>query len=388
VSQSRLPALAILAGLILSGCSGSEGASREFDPTLCAPSSSVSRWAPPEASYSMTASFGSDPEEPLIDVWGVTAAPSGVLVYDAGATQVREFDVSLEPTRAYGREGSGPGEFRYQRANHGDWLTADGSSFFVLEYRGISQFQIGGEFQRFVSRRVEYPETVDDLAPFDGGLVYGSDRIDLETGERELQIWFVPLDGEGDLELWRVETMPSLPGSRGRYTYGMFVGQGEPLLGANNSCLFVSDGSSPWLLRVESGATAPADTIPLPALSPPEPTQEDERALARIRAQAVAVGINVGREGLEPTAPARWSSMSVDPDGFVWMELWSPLASRDGPRRVVVLNPGTGETHELVVPRFPDVFLGDRSFVSLSFDPELRVPVLESYSLDDGPSQE
>ncbi|RMH21710.1 MAG: hypothetical protein D6701_02115 [Gemmatimonadetes bacterium] len=369
-----------LAVLVLSACSGDGAGSWDFDPTVCAPSASMSRWAPPEASYSLTATYGRGEDEALMDVWGIAAAPSGVLVYDAGATQVLEFDTALRPTAVYGREGSGPGEFSYQRAIHGDWLAADGARFFVFEYRGISQFKIGGGFQRFVSRRVEFPETVGAIAPFDGGLLYASDRIDRQTGERSLQFWFLSLDGESEAKLWRTQPMPRLPGAGGRYVRGVFVGQGEPLWSSSGSCLFVSDGSSPWLLRVTADAKGGTDTIPLPALSPPEPTEEDERELARLRARAAAVGINTGSDGLKPTAPARWSSMAVDPDGFVWIALTAHLASQDRPRRVLVVNPATGASREVVVPRFPGVFLRDGSYVSLWHDPEWGAAVLEKYS--------
>jgi len=379
----RCVGLAVLA-LTLSACSEDEDVARSLDPTVCVPEATESRWAPSEASYSVTASFGSDLEASpgLVDVWGLAASPTGVLVYDAGATRVLEFDAELEPTAEYGRRGSGPGEFRYQRMGHGDWLAATDSSFFVLEYRGISEFRIGGDFKRFVSQSFVNVETVDAIAPFNSGLLFGSDRIDRGTGARSLQFWVVPLDGKGGPEVWRTETLPTLPGSRGRYVRGDFAGQGEPLWAATDSCLFVSDGSSPWLLRVGPGVPPPADTVPLRALQPPEPTREDERELARRRTMAAGVGINVGHEGLKPTAPARWSSMAVDPDGFLWIELWHPVASRDDPRRVLVVNPATGESREIVVPRFPDVFLDDGSFVSRTFDPELRVQVLVKYSPD------
>ena len=75
--------------------------------------------------------------------------------------------------------------------------------------------------------------------------------------------------------------------------------------------------------------------------------------------------------------------MAVDPDGFVWIELWHPIASQDESRRVVVMNPATGEYREIVVPTFPDAFLEDGGFVSLARDPAVGVQVIEKYVPDE-----
>ena len=365
----------VLVALLVTGCTyDGESAASARRVGTCVEPAGAPTWARSEAEFLTSTTYGSDGGPELGDVWGLAASlPGDVYVFDAGNTEVLRLTPDLERVAAVGGSGRGPGEFTYQRALHGDWLAVSDSIVVVLDYRGTSEFSLSGDFLRFRTSALPFTDMVREVALLGADLAYASDVIDLDSGDRRLETWFV--DMEGHRRLARSDPMPSLPRWQGRLVRGEFADQAEPLWATGPDCVFVSDGSSPWIVRFDPRSGA-ADTLDLPLLDRPARSPADWARLETRRRSARRVGINAGSRDMVPTAATRWSAMIVDPEGYVWMEPWRPFSQISAPLEAVVLNPATEETVTVTVSRFPDAFLPGGAMVSLVREPTFGRPVL------------
>lgn len=378
-----------LLAFLVAACAGDEPAGRRpseaglRSTNACDFRDGGSRWAPGHARYETAAEFGWG-QEHMIDLWGIaTSAAGDVFVFDAGNTRVLELDSDLRLVDTFGRAGRGPGEFSYQGVLPGDWIAADDSSIFVLDLRTLSEFDLSGEFRRYVTREIPSPlppRPIRRIAARYGRVVYVVDEIDRQDGTRTLQTWRI--EPSKPHTLLRTDSMPSLPRSDGRVvTAGLFVGQADPLWAAHRRCAFISDGAGDWILRVDL-TTNRADTLHLPSREIPELTEEDEAWLEQGRRAMARVGNPARLDGVEPTARLKWADLLVDPDGFVWLEPWRPRSMRDEPFTTWVVHPATGAVDSVVVERFPDAFLPGGAFVSRAYDRTEHVTLVRKYTLE------
>lgn len=336
-------------------------------------------WTGREPIWQVSATYGLRDSEALMDVWGVASAPDGGLfVFDAGRGQITGLNSDFTIAWTSGRHGSGPGEFSYQRVLAGDWMTANDSAIFVLDLRGVTEFGLNGEYQRPVANAVPNVPRVDRIAIWNGSVVYALNDIDRADGRRALQTWHI--DSGGKHELLRVDSIQELPLVSGRPVRGIYVMQAEPLWAVHGDCLFVSDGSSDWLIRAHLSEGL-VDTIYLPTTPYPSLSDADRAHLERLRREASLLGIRVGEAHTRPTAPIKWNDMIVDAHGSIWLEPWRPESTRDLPFESTIVNPNTGQTTSLTLPVFPAVFASDWSFVARRHDP-LRGEYLQRFEAD------
>ena len=69
----------------------------------------------------------------------------------------------------------------------------------------------------------------------------------------------------------------------------------------------------------------------------------------RSRRSAGARSWNVDVRRVRPTAWFKWSDLTVDPDGFVWLEPWRPSSMQGAPLAVWVVHPATGTVDAVVI---------------------------------------
>lgn len=336
-----------------------------------------SRWLSGGGNFQRTAIYGDSDSEEIIDMWGLDATPEGrIIIFDAGATRVLILDEDLKVVRRVGREGKGPGEFVYQRALHGDWVLGTDSGFVVMDYRAISTFDASGSFMTYATADPPMPMPIMKLGMIADEVVYAANIVDSRAGTRTLETRALK---PGGTTLIRKDSMPTLPMHAGRPVRGIVADQAEPLWAVADPCIFVSDGAGDWILRAssESGAT---DTIRLPSRDIPKRTAEDEQHIERLRRRGAAVGMNTGNGNVDPTARLKWSSLVVDPDGFLWLEPWRPRSQRDQEVTALVVNPANGKVDSVVLPRFPDAFLPGGSIVSTTYNERLGRAIVEKFS--------
>ena len=85
-------------------------------------------------------------------------------------------------------------------------------------------------------------------------------------------------------------------------------------------------------------------------------------------------------DSLDPTAPIRWSRITIDPDGWVWVEPWRPISSRAIPFRAVVVNPETAYADGPIIPEFPLAFGGGGAFYVVGQSAATLAPVVRRYA--------
>ncbi len=349
-----------------------------------------SRWVPVGGRYAAVAGaeYGRREGEELADVWGLAATPDGsVFILDGGNSEVVKLDAGFRFVRRFGREGKGPGEFAYQRVSAlTAWAAADDSSLYIMDIRGVSEFDPSGDFRRYVGHGVPILDPAWRIAARYGRVVYSVDRIDRAEGTRVLETW--QYESTMPHTLLRADTMPPLPKVRGRPILGGFSDQARPLWAVHRRCAFVSDGAGDWILRVDLTENR-ADTLPLPPREIPARTAEDEARLEREREMIAGFMARVGAttdelRRVQPTARLKWSGMAVDPDGFVWLEPWRPYSMQDDPLTVWVVHPATGAVDSVVIESgtFPAAFLPDGRFVALARDTATHVRFIRSYALE------
>lgn len=347
------------------------------DPA-CGSTNETSPWVEGAVRFERLASYGTEPGQELFDVWGVGAAPDGrVVVWDAGQTRVLVMSPELALLQSMGGEGRGPGEFVYQKVPHGNWLSVADSTVTVV---GLSQgvfveFGLDGGLVGYATTRPPTPIGLITLDRMSGRIVFAVERTEIWGDARVVETW--RLTETGPHARLRADTMPSPPLAGGRPLLGgPDFDQARPLWGLSGACAIVSDGGSPHPLRANL-ASGTADTLPLPAWPVPERRPEDLALLEAMHRGAEAfAGRPLQELDIEPTLRVRWSTLVVDPAGFVWIAPWRPPSYADEPLTALVLSPRDGTWSEVRVPRFPSAFLPDGRHVVLTSGP-LGTPVVE-----------
>ncbi len=352
----------LFVGTACSDASPGVDAPPSVDAPRCDVSSTASSWAVAARDHELVVEYGVASGQELVDVWGLTATSDGtVLVWDAGSTRIVRLDSDLEFLGTSGGQGRGPGEFVYQQSVHGKWIATNDSTFLVIGFSTgiLSEFALDGSFLRYPTLAPPFPIPIRGVEYFRGHLVYGVDVIDRDGGTRSLETW--RLESRQPHTLLRTDPMPTLPESRGRPVQDQF--QADPLWALGDRCIYVSDGSGPWVLRADL-VTGGSDTMVLPDL--PVPSETDLELWHDMLMDARSFGVAPkGIETVGATAPVRWADLRVDPEGFLWIERWRPPSYRGDSVTALVIDPHSGLLDSVRLRRFPDAFLPGGEVVSV-----------------------
>lgn len=332
-------ASSLFIGAVASGCS-------EADPEeFGSPAESAS----PER----TSEKGSAPPgTPLYaDVFSVTDAAvldGNWFVLDGRANQVHRISPEGEPVRSFGREGSGPGEFR--RANA---IVAHGDSIVVVGGGMVHVFGSGGE--HIVDRRVQPGPSFDCIAPTmrtTGAVSVGSGLL--------LQVECFGPDGGSTIHVV-AETadgfVRSLAHREGKGRQFDFSGTLTVVAGHPRGFLFGSAWESCLDLYSLSGHRLDAichDWLE-PVDMPPEVAREFEGTIADARRQGIRVR-------LPESLPAIVGVSAMAGGRLVYQRL--VYADPDTETLQLVTRDETGQAVVLPVPPAPVMFQDGRSVLA------------------------
>jgi hypothetical protein len=365
---------------------GTLGALTGTDGTACAQAAPGTRWA--GGGYVRTAVYGHDPDGWLSSVNGVAALQDGrVAVLDGSAARVVVLDGELKPVREFGRKGGGPGELSpnalmgmqgLQRTFN--YLEATDTALFVYNSNGIAVFGWDGRFrQQYGGLQSGFiaPFTLRAMQAAPRGVLYGYDTLDMggRRGHR-LQTWAV-VDGDRRRLVAEVPIPP--PPMRGT-TFQVGTRQARALWASRNGCAAMSDGGSQWVARVDA-ATGRVDTLPLPRHDvPPYDAALDDRMAGRMAQLGSAMGGRARVEtGMSPTLLARWTEMTIDPDGHLWIRPWTRPSEREGPVAAYRLSMADGRVTRETLPAFPQAFGRPGVFYAVEKDPDTDEILLVMY---------
>jgi hypothetical protein len=358
--------------LALAACGGAEervAASSAFPVEACAPGSA--RWSTGEARYERTAAFGDGEEDTLLSFAGMAVGAGHVFVLDGAAGVVRVLNDSLRPVRTIGRPGRGPGELERftMPTSHGGtqrWIAAQGDTLAVFDGARVNLFRLDGTLlSAWNPNRVRGASPMQSRIAHTGGeLFFTAGGYDPMAGAKQQDFEIHATRGERPHTIGRI-SLPPLSNAM-----GMSSEHARPRWDVRGRCLVLSDGTSPWLVRVDR-VTGAADTLPLPLPDrDPPPIPEEERMASR---QAGARG-----GPPEPLAPLLVRDLVMDPDGEVWIR---PVQPRPAPHGVEVLrvSPATGEVRVDTVPAFPRAFGAPGVYFSVQASPD-GVPIIVRYA--------
>jgi hypothetical protein len=321
--------------------------------------------------FERTATFGDGEADTLLSFAGMAVGRGRVYVLDGAAGTVRVLDDSLRSIGRMGRPGRGPGELErfVMPTSHGGshrWVAVQGDTLAVFDGERVSRFRLDGTLLSTWSYdRVRGTSPLQSrIAHVAGELLFSAGGYDFMLGARQPDFQIHATLGDKPHPVARI-ALPPLPASM-----QMSSEDARPRWDVRGRCIVLSDGTSPWLVRVDR-ETGTADTIPLalPDRDPP-PISEEERRAARM----------AGGQGSlpEPTAPLLIRDLVMDPDGEVWIR---PVQPSPAPRGVEVLriSPGTGVARTDTVPAFPRAFGAPGVFYAVEASPD-GVPVIIRYA--------
>ena len=314
-----------------------------------------SRWALAPDQYKLTATFGRSQKDGnwLASIAGLAVSDSNVFVFDQGRPAILELSKGLDLVREIGRAGRGPGEFFTMSLpflpRYWDFRYLDASEDVVLVYDqvDIEVFERDGTFKTQIRAQGTPP-----LGPYgiryvvatDGGVLYVQDSVDARGGHpRRFQVWAV--DGLRQSAkrrlLWQVE----LPEPR---ELGHSAPRDpQPLWGGIAGCQVATDGSGPYLFRYDRHLNH-LDSVPLPAWDVPALGHHpDDHGI-------VLPGVPRRPAASGKGPPIRWTDLVVDPDGYAWLEAWTPF--RDPELVIFVISIQTGNAIRIDSRMFPRAF--------------------------------
>lgn len=356
--------------LVLAACGRGEGVgmSGTFPSEVCAPD--TARWSDGHARYERTATFGDEEADTLLSFAGMAAGGGRLFVLDGAAGTIRVLDDSLRSMGTIGRPGRGAGEFErfVMPTSHGGshrWVAVQGDTLAVFDGERVSRFRLDGTLLSTWSHdRVRGASPMQSrIAHVAGEVFFTAGGYDPTAGRRQKDFEIHVTRG-GQSGIVTSVSVPRLPQS-----LAMTSEQAQPRWDVHGRCIVLSDGTSPWLVRVDR-ETGAADTIPLPLPDrEPPPIPEEERRAARM---AGAQG------GLpKPTAPLLVRDLVMDPDGEVWIRPVQPGPALDGVD-VLRVSPATGAVRTDTVPAWPLAFGAPGVYYAVEAT-EDGVPVIVRY---------
>jgi hypothetical protein len=326
----------------------------------------TSRWSTGAGEYHRAHVFG-DGETWLEALTGIAADEAGVVLYDGAAARVHVLTSDLQVRHSFGRAGKGPGElavplmtrFDNRQEFRANYLAMSDSVVYVFDGAHIHAFGRDGVYRDRVASSGSRIRTfsIFALQSTPAGLLFAYDSADISgTRRRSLQTWRA--DGQSGPVLVHAHPLGVLPGTRG--SFSTWSRDPRPLWAATSSCVFWSDGHSRTLYRLDTGSER-IDTMRLPEHRVP-PDDYDADTHGRL----------AERMGAQPPARRprnapliRWSAMSVDPDGHLWIKPWYTGQRLAGP--VYRMDPA-GRVHRERVPAFPIAFGPPGTFYAREVD--------------------
>ncbi len=353
--------LAALSMLVVGTTRAATGQELPVDGEPCRPTTHPVRspWVPDgESSLERDGIYGLEVDDWMAAVGGIGLEGERLFVFDGGDPRVIVLAANtLEPLGEFGRVGQGPGEFEESRLffppRYWDFGFLDASTHGVAVYdrEAVEVFDPSGTLiTRFGGLRGSPLFGTKFISLLDQEhLLIGFDDFD-RTGTRPRRLTTVLVSPEGRRELHGILVAePPKPGQGAVIVPGR---QARPLWTRRGACVYSLDGASPFFVRYDL-RTARADTLPLPDWTPPENTAREADTRRSVE-QAVRArsGFRASLPG--PTVLMRWTDLQVDPAGYVWVERWRDDWTAQS--EVVIVDPASGDWHEVTVPTFPKAF--------------------------------
>jgi hypothetical protein len=212
------------------------------------------------------------------------------------------------------------------------------------------------------------PFSVVGMQSVGANLLFGVDSANPSTEQRRLQIWSTPLKGGTTTRVpFDIELRAATGGV-------MVIGAGNPrpLWAASGRCLVATDGENEFIVRHSLDAPG-SDTIRLPHFDVKQHDVGDDAARASALLGSLRAKMGKTAGGAVPSGGAlgvlRWTDMVVDPDGYVWIELWRDPAVPKAPVRVYRVDLASGSVEKDVLPAFPVAFGHPGSYYARATDP-------------------
>ena len=270
-------------------------------------------------------------------LWGRTR----LLVVDAQASQVHVFDVAGKHLFSVGAPGDGPGEFRAPASVQ--VIGGDTLAVFDRGLRRISRFLSTGQF--LDSRALEGIQ-VDGSPAFLAGVAYlasgtlvgreGGDLSGMGLGATRDTVKFVALDPASPI----AQTIAEVPGAwtihmeyQGHGAYRLQPLTPNPSWSILGDTLYIAGGEWFEIRRVTMGGVT---TILRRPLLPNLVSDEDQHAFSDAMLRAVPEEQRPEARKLVESMPfperlPAYSSVLVDPDGYVWAEHFASPGVGPGP---------------------------------------------------------
>jgi len=359
IHQSGVRRVAPILLLALAAACGREERREAVSSTrsgpACVSRAEGSRWA---GTYRVGGVFGDTDEEALSGIFlaGIAATDSVVYVLELGRPRLWLLRPDLTPVRTVGREGRGPGEWKFfPPSNQGGsmgWVNADSTRVLLFDGTRVQEFGPEGRFRRLAltERTATGISFGQSRLRFTGGNLLYSDGGYDASGPTHRRA--EPVGGKS---LWRVRvrdrshdravlTLGLVPIPRGR---GIGPTQARPLWDARGACVVASDGAEPLLLSASVDGSRP-DTAKVEL---PERWGDPESDAAALRG-ALPPGARIE----QPTVRVRIRDLILDPDGYVWLLPVQPGEGIQGGVEVVRVAVANGRSERDTVPAFPRAF--------------------------------
>jgi len=263
------------------------------------------------------------------------------------------------------------------RSRRVDWLSSESEGVLLLDGRSLHKFstmtgQHVKEYSEFSEVLLGHPPLFSSRLRSHGASVlvdveysFGYKNKKPDRDRRELTIWKL---GQGDPEMvFRMRLVPLPTVREGLVHHGS--SQAVALWDEYNGCIVASDGSAGRLLISAIGSTT-VDTLALATILPAPPSSTGDSATLSLAGQT-------GDAPPGPTLLKRVRRLSIDPDGWIWLEMVSqdPLSETV---RVLKVHPRSGEEASGEMPFFPSLFPSASEIVGLRSEPGGGVALLRS----------
>ena len=348
----------------------------------CGARSEGSRWAPGGRPVVATDTAGRGEELWFGDVVGIDATPKNLYLFDISRSQVLVLNDRLDLSHTFGREGGGPGEFTTFPVHQAkaiaikNWLSVHDSDLVVFDTDRISLFSTEGTFKRYLNadgvslsfwpfQKIEFTD--------DGALVLRDLLMDVVGGFKpEMELWKL---GQQDPRL--ITTVGTVPAPNNRPD-----DQTVPSAALSDHCAYFTDGSRDSVIILQL-ATGDRDTLPLPHIHPAHrkvstDISEAEREALKKLSRMSGFSLGSGKKD-PPTALWWWTEIIADPDGYLWLRLWTPSESLYKRSEALVINPDDGTWQLDTIPGFPRAFGRPGVYYREMRDPEDGTPLVVRY---------
>jgi len=321
----------------------------------CASRPGGSRWA---GTYRAAGVFGDTDEEALtgIVLAGIAATDRAVYVLELGHPRLWLLRPDLTPVRTVGREGRGPGEWKFfppaaQGGSMG-WVNADSTGIRLFDGTRVQEFGPEGSFRRLATTE----RAAAGISPGQSRLRYAGGALLYSAGGYDaMGVAHRRAEPVGGKSLWTVRaregsrehvvlTLGLVPLRRGA---GLGPTQARPLWDAHGECVVAADGAGPLLVSASvHGGRQDSANVALP----------ERWGNAASDAAGLQGALPPGVRVEPPTAPVRVRDLILDPDGYAWLLPVQPAERVPAGVEVVRVEVASGRSVRDTVPAFPRAF--------------------------------